>query len=77
MRKTISTLTLCSALALSALASPAFGQGPTGSTPDWSGPYAGIQIGYGWGTNRYEYSPTDETTENDMSGIAPAAANAM
>ena len=42
---------------------------------DWTGPYIGIQGGYGWGTNNYTYTAAaaDNDTDIDMDGFVGGA----
>ncbi|HLZ83899.1 MAG TPA: outer membrane beta-barrel protein [Caulobacteraceae bacterium] len=61
------SLTIASAAALLGLAAPAFAQ-PAGDAWNWTGPYVGVNAGYGGGDFKYPFSGT-----TDAAGTNPVA----
>ncbi len=53
---------------LCATAPQTFASEPTAPPSNWSGFYAGVQAGYGWGNNTYTFTPVPESTDVDVGG---------
>src|ERR1700722_18970666 len=64
------SLTVASAAALLGMAAPAFAQ-PAGEAWNWTGPYVGVNAGYGGGDFNYSFSgTTDAAGTNPVTGRA-------
>lgn len=68
MRKVLLSMAIAVGLAGQALGADSTDQ-PAMTSFAWTGGYAGLQAGYGWGDATYKYNPFDSTTEFDTDGF--------